>query len=222
MDRFALLVTRLLRVSVALVSLMERDRVILPGMTGLPEPRAGRRALPPSHSLCRYVVASGQPLIVPDARADDRLHTDPAIAALGVIAYAGMPLTDADGLVLGSVCALAHKPRTWTDGEQGDLADLTAACSAEHRRYEPGGEIRRGATWRRSGGRPRYVPRGCSLSFPRSRPRWSATSGRPGGPRAERRRLHPDREPLSAGRDGPGPEATSERRTGDGARRRRA
>ncbi len=48
MDRFARLVTRLLRVPVALVSLMERDRVILPGMTGLPEPWAGRRAL--SHS----------------------------------------------------------------------------------------------------------------------------------------------------------------------------
>jgi hypothetical protein len=76
------------------------------------------------------VVVSGQPLIVPDARADDRLHTDPAIAALGVIPYAGMPLTDADELVLGSLCALAHKPRPWTDEEQGDL---TAACSAELR-----------------------------------------------------------------------------------------
>lgn len=32
MDRFTRLVTRLLRVPVALVSLMERDRVILPGM----------------------------------------------------------------------------------------------------------------------------------------------------------------------------------------------
>lgn len=76
------------------------------------------------------MVVSGQPLIVPDARADDRLHTDPAIAALGVIAYAEMPLTDADEVVLGSLCALAHKPRTWTDEEQGDL---TAACSAELR-----------------------------------------------------------------------------------------
>ncbi|MFE2070432.1 SpoIIE family protein phosphatase [Streptomyces sp. NPDC059467] len=133
MDRFARLVTRLLRVPVALVSLMERDRLILPGMTGLPEPWAGRRALPLSHSLCRYVVSSGQQLIVPDARADDRLRTDPAIAALGVIAYAGMPLPDADGLVLGSLCVIDHRPRNWTDGEQGDLADLTAACSAELR-----------------------------------------------------------------------------------------
>ncbi|MEU9380140.1 SpoIIE family protein phosphatase [Streptomyces sp. NPDC048279] len=133
MDRFARLVTRLLRVPVALVSLMERDRVILPGMAGLPDPWASSRALPLSHSLSRHVVASGQPLIVPDARADDRLRTDPAIAALGVAAYAGMPLTDADGLVLGSLCAHVHEPRAWSDTEQRDLADLAAACSAELR-----------------------------------------------------------------------------------------
>lgn len=101
-------------------------RVRLPQERTELTPRRSRAFL----GLCRYVVVSGQPLIVPDARADDRLHTDPAIAALGVIAYAGMPLTDADELVLGSLCALAHKPRTWTDEEQGDL---TAACSAELR-----------------------------------------------------------------------------------------
>ncbi|MFI7178564.1 SpoIIE family protein phosphatase [Streptomyces spororaveus] len=131
MDRFARLVSRLLRVPVAFVSLVEEDRQILPGLCGLPEPWAGSRALPLSHSLCRYVVASGQPLVVPDARADDRLRTNPAIADLGLIAYAGMPLTDADGLVLGSLCAIDHEPRTWGDGELADLKDLAAACSAE-------------------------------------------------------------------------------------------
>lgn len=53
MDRFARLVTRVLHVPVALVSLMEKDRLILPGMMGLPEPWAGRRALPLSHSPYR-------------------------------------------------------------------------------------------------------------------------------------------------------------------------
>ncbi|MCX4807664.1 SpoIIE family protein phosphatase [Streptomyces sp. NBC_01214] len=131
MDRFARLVSRLLHVPVAFVSLVEEERQILPGLFGLPEPWAGSRALPLSHSLCRYVVASGQPLVVPDARADDRLRSSPAIGDLGLIAYAGMPLTDADGLVLGSLCAIDHEPRTWGDGELADLEDLAAACSAE-------------------------------------------------------------------------------------------
>ncbi|MFD7554329.1 SpoIIE family protein phosphatase [Streptomyces sp. NPDC059835] len=131
MDRFARLVARLLHVPVAFVSLAEDGRQILPGMIGLPEPWAGRRALPPSHSPCRHVVASGEPLVLADVRADDRLRPSPAIADLGVVAYAGMPLTDGDGLVLGSLCAIDHEPRTWEAGELADLEDLAAACSAE-------------------------------------------------------------------------------------------
>ncbi|WP_329107103.1 SpoIIE family protein phosphatase [Streptomyces sp. NBC_01439] len=131
MDRFARLVSRVLNVPVAFVSLLEETQQILPGLFGLPEPWAGRRALPLSHSLCRYVVASGQPLVVPDARADDRLRTNPAIEDLAIVAYAGVPLTDGDGLVLGSLCAIDHEPRTWHEGELCDLEDLAAACSAE-------------------------------------------------------------------------------------------
>ncbi|KJY30103.1 serine/threonine protein phosphatase [Streptomyces sp. NRRL S-444] len=133
MDRFARLVSRLLRVPVAFVSLVEEDRQILPGLIGLPEPWAESRTLPPSPSFCRHVMASGQPLAVPDTRADDRFRTTPAIAELGLIACAGMPLTDADGLVLGCLCAIDHEPRDWGDGELSDLEDLAAACSAELR-----------------------------------------------------------------------------------------
>lgn len=133
MDRFARLVSRLLHVPVAFVSLVAEDRQILPGLVGLREPWAERRALPLSHSLCRYVVACGQPLVVPDARADDRLRTHPAVTDLGVIAYAGMPLTDAEGLVVGSLCAIGHEPRAWEPSELSDLEDLAAACSAELR-----------------------------------------------------------------------------------------
>ncbi|WP_279628717.1 GAF domain-containing protein [Streptomyces subrutilus] len=133
MDRFARLVSRLLRVPVAFVSLVEDDRQVLPGMIGLPEPWAGTRELPLSHALCRRVAVSGQPLVLPDTRADDQLRTHPAIADLGAVAYAGMPLTDGEGLVLGSLCALDHRPRTWDEGELSDLEDLAAVCSAELR-----------------------------------------------------------------------------------------
>ncbi|MFF4297300.1 GAF domain-containing SpoIIE family protein phosphatase [Streptomyces vinaceus] len=131
MDRFARLVSRVLSVPVAFVSLVEDDRQILPGMIGLPEPWSENRELPLTHSLCRYVVASGRRLVVPDARADERFDTHPAVTDLGVVAYAGMPLTDADGRVLGSLCAIDHQPRAWKAGELSDLEDLAAACSAE-------------------------------------------------------------------------------------------
>ncbi|MEV0007493.1 GAF domain-containing SpoIIE family protein phosphatase [Streptomyces sp. NPDC047973] len=133
MDRFARLVSRFLRVPVSLVSLLETDRQVFPGMVGLSEPWAGERQTPLSHSFCQHVVVDGEPLILEDTRAHPRTCASLAIPDLRVIAYAGMPITDADGHVLGSLCAIDHEPRKWTEDELQDLADLTAACSAELR-----------------------------------------------------------------------------------------
>ncbi|MFD3539145.1 GAF domain-containing SpoIIE family protein phosphatase [Streptomyces sp. NPDC058662] len=133
MDRFARLVTRLLRVPAAFVSLVAEDRQVLPGMVGLPEPWAGLRALPLSHAPGRYVAASGRPLVVSDARTDEGMRGDATVADLGALAYAGMPLTDRNGLVLGSLCAIDPAPRSWGEEELTDLADLAAACSADLR-----------------------------------------------------------------------------------------
>ncbi|MFD6274338.1 GAF domain-containing SpoIIE family protein phosphatase [Streptomyces sp. NPDC060209] len=133
MDRFARLVARLLRVPVSLVSLLEADRQVFPGMIGLAEPWAARRETPLSHSFCQHVVFDGRPLILNDTRTHPRTCASLAIPDLQVIAYAGMPLTDADGHVLGSLCAIDHEPREWTADELQDLEDLTAACSVELR-----------------------------------------------------------------------------------------
>ncbi|MFF3174071.1 GAF domain-containing SpoIIE family protein phosphatase [Streptomyces sp. NPDC057900] len=133
MDRFARLVTRLLRVPVSLVSLLESDRQVFPGMVGMSGFWADRRETPLTHSFCQHVVADGKPLVLSDARLHPRTCASLAIPDLQVIAYAGMPLTDADGHVLGSLCAIDHQPRTWTADELRDLEDLTAACSMELR-----------------------------------------------------------------------------------------
>jgi serine phosphatase RsbU (regulator of sigma subunit) len=128
-DRFAAIVRDVLAVPVALVSLVDTDRQILPGACGLAEPWAQVRQTPLSHSFCQHVVHTAEPLVVTDARADARLLDNLAIRDLGVIAYAGMPLTDADGAVLGSLCAIDTEPRRWSDSELGLLADLASACS---------------------------------------------------------------------------------------------
>lgn len=133
MDRFARLVAAVVGVPVALVSLVESSRQVFPGMVGLGEPWAQRRQTPLTHSLCRHVVASGRPLVLADARNDALTCDSPAIPDLGVVGYAGMPLTDGDGRVLGSLCAIDKRRRQWTARELGVLEDLAAACSAELR-----------------------------------------------------------------------------------------
>jgi len=91
------------------------------------------RETPLTSSFCQHVVATGEPLIIRDAR-KDRSEPDPPLAnGIGVAAYAGMPLTDQEGNVLGSLCAIDHRPRKWTRAQLADLADLAAACGAELR-----------------------------------------------------------------------------------------
>ncbi|WP_239153098.1 GAF domain-containing SpoIIE family protein phosphatase [Virgisporangium aliadipatigenens] len=128
-DRFASMVRTVLDVPVALVTLVEADRQVFPGAFGLGEPWSAKRETPLSHSFCQHVVADAAPLVVTDARTDPRVAGNLAVPDLGVVGYAGMPLTDADGLVLGALCAIDHAPRQWTRRELDLLADLAAACS---------------------------------------------------------------------------------------------
>ncbi|WP_035859196.1 GAF domain-containing SpoIIE family protein phosphatase [Cryptosporangium arvum] len=128
-DRFAEMVRTVLNVPVSLVSLVTADRQIFPGACGLADPWAQDRETPLSHSFCQHVVASASPLVVVDARKDPRVQDNLAIEDLGVIGYAGMPLTDAEGQVLGSLCAIDQVPRDWTERELSLLRDLAAACS---------------------------------------------------------------------------------------------
>ncbi|AGL14742.1 GAF domain-containing SpoIIE family protein phosphatase [Actinoplanes sp. N902-109] len=132
-DRFASLVKRMLGVPVALVSLVDDLRQFFPGQIGLPEPWAGRRETPLSHSFCQHVVDEGVPKVFPDARIYAQVRDNLAIPELSVVAYAGMPLTDADGRTLGSLCAIDTKPRAWTKDELAILTDLAEACASELR-----------------------------------------------------------------------------------------
>jgi GAF domain-containing protein len=132
-DRFASLVKRLLNVPVALVSLVDDERQFFPGQVGLGEPWDAKRETPLSHSFCQHVVVEGQPKVFPDARIYAQVRDNLAIPDLGVVAYAGMPLTDADGRTLGSLCAIDTKPRAWTRAELEILHDLSQACSSELR-----------------------------------------------------------------------------------------
>jgi GAF domain-containing protein len=133
MDRFAAIVRVQLQVPIALVSLVESDRQVLPGMQGLPQPWAIARELPLSHSFCQHVVTTGEPLVLSDARTSSLVRDNLAIPDLGVLAYAGMPLTDVDGQVLGALSAIGTEPREWSEAELLTLSDLAVMCSTELR-----------------------------------------------------------------------------------------
>ncbi len=131
LDHYARLARRLLRVPVAMVTLVNEHDQVLAGAAGLSEPEA--RA-PDSHSFCRYVLTSGQPLVVNDARHDRELSQHPGVRRMGIVAYAGWPLYDESGDAIGSLCAVEHGPRLWTTDEVSVLQELAHGCAAELRR----------------------------------------------------------------------------------------
>jgi PAS domain S-box-containing protein len=130
-DRLTRLARQVLDVPVALVSLVDGDRQFLKSQSGLPEPWASRREMPLSHSFCRHVVERAEPLIVEDAREHPLLQDDRAIRELEMVAYAGFPLMDTDGHVLGSLCAADSRPRRWAGAEIEALHDLSALVMTE-------------------------------------------------------------------------------------------
>ncbi|MEO9138160.1 MAG: SpoIIE family protein phosphatase [Jatrophihabitans sp.] len=130
-DRYARLVRAILDVPVALVSLVEPDRQVFVGQDGLAAPLDQERTTPLSQSICQYVVADSAPVILPDTRLSSRLVGHGAVVDLKVLAYAGYPLTDGTGTIVGSLCALDYETRDWESAELAVLEDLAAACSAE-------------------------------------------------------------------------------------------
>ena len=130
-DRHARLAAQVLNAPVALVSLVDADRQFFKSCLGLPEPWASQRGTPLSHSFCQHAVVSREPLIVDDSREHAVLRDNPAIRDMGVVAYAGIPLIDADGNALGTLCVIDSQPRVWTTHQVQLLEDLAASVVTE-------------------------------------------------------------------------------------------
>jgi formate hydrogenlyase transcriptional activator len=130
-DRLTRLATRVLHVPAALVSLVDGERSFIKSCFGLGEPLASTRQTPLTHSFCKHAVASGEPLLVSDARLDPLVKDNPSVSEFGVIAYAGIPLKTNDGFTLGTFCVVDAVPREWTDEEIEILRILTASVMTE-------------------------------------------------------------------------------------------
>ncbi len=130
-DRLTRLASKILRVPVALVSLVDDHRQFFKSAVGLGEPWATRRETPLSHSFCQHAVASREPLVVFDAREHPLLRHNLAIVDLDVVAYAGVPLVTSDAQALGALCVIEATPRRWTDEEMEVLRELAASVVTE-------------------------------------------------------------------------------------------
>ena len=123
-DRLTRLASRILRVPVSLISLVDAERQFFKSQIGLPAPYDTTRQTPLTHSFCQHVVLNDDVLLVRDAKADPRVCDNLAVRDLNVIAYLGVPLRMPDGSVLGSLCAIDSEGRDWGPEDISALWDL--------------------------------------------------------------------------------------------------
>ena len=135
-DRLVGVAAQLLKAPTALLSVITADRQVIKSVVGIASAPDSRL----THSLCKYVVGSQAPLVVDDLREHPDLRDHPAVTELGIAAYAGTPLLDGTGHVLGALCAVDAVPRAWTPVDVTVLRGLATGVTAriEHHRATSG------------------------------------------------------------------------------------
>jgi GAF domain-containing protein len=130
-DRLTRLACHVLKVPISLVSLLDDRRQFLKSQMGLKQSWCELREIPLSHSFCKHVVISGEPLVINDSRNVDLFINNKGVTELNVIAYLGVPLRLNSGIVLGTLCAIDHKPKEWSPDDIEILSTLAASAVSE-------------------------------------------------------------------------------------------
>jgi tRNA A-37 threonylcarbamoyl transferase component Bud32 len=126
-DEIAKLASQLCAVPMALVSLIDHNRQWFKSKVGV-----ALAETPRDVSFCAHAVASGEPLIVPDALADERFFDNPFVVNDPSIRfYAGIPLMLEEGLHAGTLCVLDRVPRDITPGQFDALRMLARQVTTE-------------------------------------------------------------------------------------------
>ena len=141
-DRIARLASRLVDAPIALVSLVGRDRQWFKAKVGLDANETGRDL-----AFCAHAIMDSEVFAVPDATKDARFNDNPLVTGdTNIRFYAGAPLTIADGIHIGTLCAIDTKPRQLTGGEEEALRDLSRIVVDELKLRQNVVELRRART----------------------------------------------------------------------------
>jgi sigma-B regulation protein RsbU (phosphoserine phosphatase) len=147
-ERITALAARLFDVPIAIVSIVDADRIWFKSHHGLDVEQIDREP-----GLCASAVLQDGPWLVNDASSDPRTLANPLVAGeMGLRFYAGVPLTTNDGFNLGTLCVIDQQPRELTDAEVASLSDLASVVMDElelrlaaRRTVELESELRRSA-----------------------------------------------------------------------------
>jgi PAS domain S-box-containing protein len=122
-DRIAKLASMVCGTPIALVSLVDVDRQWFKANLGL----EGVSETPRAIAFCDKAIAGDGVFVVEDAQQDPRFATNPlVVGSPNIRFYAGAPVRMPDGLAVGTVCVIAHEPRSLTQSQLAQLTELGA------------------------------------------------------------------------------------------------
>lgn len=126
-DRLTRLACSALRVPVALVVLIDEERQWFKSRVGIEVTETPRDI-----AFCHYTINQPDQMVVTDALLDVRFCSNPLVTGAPHIRfYAGHPIRTVDGHIVGTLCIIDSVPRTFSDAERAQLADIAALVEDE-------------------------------------------------------------------------------------------
>jgi PAS domain S-box-containing protein len=121
-DHITALAAELFRVPIALISLVDHDRIWFKSRHGLDAQQIAR-----DPGLCASAIFSPDVYYVRDGLTDPRTLANPLVAGeMGLRFYAAAPLRTHDNFNLGTLCIIDREPRDLTPAERTMLAKLAS------------------------------------------------------------------------------------------------
>ena len=121
-DRVTAVAATLFHAPIAIVSLVDEDRIWFKSHHGLDIQQIDR-----GPGLCASAILEDAPYVVEDATKDVRALANPLVAGeFGLRFYVAAPLRTRDGFNLGTLCVIDHKPRQAQAKEIEQLEHLAA------------------------------------------------------------------------------------------------
>ncbi len=119
-DRITHLASTIFKVPIALITLVDTDRIWFKSHFGLPINQIDR-----DPGLCASAILSHELYSVENAFNDPRTLANPLVAGdFGLRFYAAAPLQTADNCNLGTLCIIDKSPRVFTEAEKQILKQL--------------------------------------------------------------------------------------------------
>ncbi|WAC74332.1 sensor domain-containing diguanylate cyclase [Roseateles sp. SL47] len=119
-DRITRMARRIFQVPIALVSLVDADRLWFKSSQGL-----DLREAPRDTSFCGHAILADDILLIPDALLDPRFADNPIVTGPPHVRfYAGCPVRSPSGHRLGTLCLIDPMPRGFDADDQATLRDM--------------------------------------------------------------------------------------------------